>query len=116
MYKYVNYSRLVVVAFWAIFFSVCASESVATNTSAEIPPPALIATIKGKSHAPKKYIRVEIKGPEYKKMATNSEGMIITALKPGDYIIIIRERGRQMDFKLTVEENEVTKKEFMLAW
>jgi len=105
-----------ILTLWSINFFGFSSESVAGDEFSNIQPPALIATIQGRSHAPKKYIRVEIKGPEYKKMATNSKGIISTTLKPGDYIVHVRERGRQMEFELTVDENTVTRTTFVLAW
>jgi len=105
-----------ILTLWSINFFVFSYESVAGDEFADIQPPALIATVQGRSHAPKKYIRVEIKGAEYKKMATNSKGIISTVLKPGDYIVHIRERGRQMKFELTIDENTVTRTTFVLAW
>jgi len=116
MYKNSYCYYFLALIFWSINFCTFSSKSIAGDAFTNIQPPALIATIQARSHAPKKYIRVEIKGPEYKKMATNSEGIISTRLKPGNYIVHIRERGRQMKFELTVDENTVTRKTFVLAW
>jgi len=94
----------------------CLYASNVNTIFAQTPPPNLVATITGKNHGPKKFIRVEISGPEYKKIATDSNGIISTTLKPGNYIFTIRERSRQMKFKLKVKESGVTKETFVLAW
>ncbi|MCI5224727.1 MAG: hypothetical protein D3924_19170 [Candidatus Electrothrix sp. AR4] len=109
-------SRFFVLLFCSLYFFAFSPETLPAQATADIAPPALLATVKGKSHAPKKYIRVEMTGPEYKKMATDDKGRINTQLAPGEYRVLIRERGRQMEFELTVYPNKVTRKNFILAW
>lgn len=111
-----NYNRPFIA--WALFAFIITGYSLEAEATgvANIAPPALMATIKGNSGEPKKYIRVEINGPEYKKIATNNDGVIATKLKPGDYTILIRERGHLVRFKITVNINEVTQKTFDLPW
>lgn len=89
---------------------------VGAASSNEISPPGLIAIIKSNSGEPKKYIRVEINGPEYKKIATNHDGIIATKLRSGQYSILIRERSRQKIFKITIKNDEITEETIVLPW
>lgn len=86
------------------------------NAYAELSPPALTGTVLGKNNQPKKYIRVEIKGNTNIKLATNADGEFKTSLPAGDYIVVIRQRSRQMEFEVTINKDSITTKTFNLAW
>lgn len=73
-------------------------------------------TVIGRNKQPKPYIRVEISGPENRRIATDRNGMVSTRLAVGTYMVVLKERSRQKRFELVVEPNQTTEKTFKLPW
>ena len=116
MFRYEIYHRFgrltITVLMVCIYLSVIGLPSAFADNHS----PNFIATVKGKNHGPKKLVRVEIRGEDYKKLATNGKGEITTTLAPGKYTMIVRERGRQMKFDFLVKSAGTTTETFVLAW
>lgn len=78
----------------------------------------LKGTVKGKNGQLKKYVRVEIGGPESKTTFTNEDGVFSILLSGGRYTIKIVERNRSMTFNVDVPKEKDKTKEvtFKLNW
>ncbi len=77
----------------------------------------LNGTVRGKTGQIKKYVRVEIGGPETKTTFTDEHGVFSVQLLSGAYIINIVERNRSMKFNVDIlEAKNPMEKSFNLKW
>ncbi|KFA87979.1 hypothetical protein Q664_44195 [Archangium violaceum Cb vi76] len=65
--------------------------------------PALAGTLKGtvvgNSGAPKRFVRVEVLGPEKEALFTGQDGTFTVEVPEGSYSVRITERNRRMEFE-----------------
>lgn len=74
-------------------------------------------TVKGRNGQLKRYVRVELGGPETQTIFTNEHGKFSIQLSGGTYIIKIVERNRSMEFAVDVPQgSESIEVPFDLKW
>ena len=77
----------------------------------------LNGTVKGRNGQLKRYVRVEIGGPETKIIFTNEHGRFSIQLSGGKYIVKIVERNSSMEFNINVPQGSKSKEvPFNLKW
>jgi len=82
-----------------------------------LPAGTLKGKVLDKFNRNKKYVRVEIGGPETLTTFTNKNGQFSLKLKGGTYSVKVIERNRSMEFQVKVPKDTTIKEEtFKLKW
>jgi len=68
--------------------------------------------VKGYGGAPKRYVRIEMYGPDSVYTFTDENGRFIVNVRDGEYKVQISERDRVMHFEVKVPGRS----EFVLSW
>jgi hypothetical protein len=75
----------------------------------------LSGTVVGKDHKPKPGVSVDILGPTKISTETDGSGRFRVRVRPGAYVIRVREGERRMEFSQQVRQGKNDER-FQLAW
>ena len=76
---------------------------------------SLKGIVKGRDGQPKPYVLVDILGPSNVHTQTDAAGRFEATVRPGAYVIRIREGRRRMEFPRRISD-EVHEEQFNLRW
>lgn len=73
-------------------------------------------SVVGDSGQSKAYVRVEVSGPTSQTLFTDAAGDFAVDLPGGNYVVLVTERNRRMQFDLQVPDKGTTTPSFKLKW
>lgn len=78
---------------------------------------SLMGTVVGSGGAPKRFVRVEVIGPDTAALFTGQEGTFVVDLAGGRYSVRVTERNRRMEFKdIQVPAEGQVSQTFQVEW
>jgi Carboxypeptidase regulatory-like domain len=79
-------------------------------------PVKITGNVVNRDKKPKPFVAVDVLGPSRVFTETNNSGQFTVSVRPGNYVIRVREGKRRMEFRRTVEPKENKPFQLQVAW